>query len=74
MWEVFSNGQEPYPGLSNEEVRRGVGLRGERMAPPPNTTEQSRKMMCRCWNANPDRRPSFSQLRKDLEKDTAKSV
>jgi hypothetical protein len=61
LWEMFSFGKLPYPGLSNANVAEKV-LRGYRMESPLNCPSYIYEIMTHCWDAKPDNRPTFGQL------------
>ena len=65
-WEVFMFGELPYEGLADEEVLERVPL-GARLAPPTEgCPSHMRAVMVRCWQVNPEARPSFSSLCMDI--------
>lgn len=66
MWEVFSNGQTPYPGWTNAQARDSVE-QGYRMPAPSNTPETVYKIMLKCWEYNPSTRITFKDLHKQLK-------
>ena len=76
MWEVFTYGEQPYVGMSNEEVIKFITKQGT-LEPPSGCPQkvtglmisvldhvilQVTKMMTQCWSQSPGRRPSFSKL------------
>jgi len=61
LWEMFSYGMIPYTGMSNAEVIEKV-ITGYRLNSPENCPDQIYKLMFTCWNAQPERRPTFKQL------------
>lgn len=72
LWEIFSRGKVPYPGLSNEEVAKKV-TSGYQMT-VPECQPQVAKLMLDCWKVNPGERPSFSQLLEEFGKLVAPNV
>lgn len=60
LWEIFSRGQVPYPGMSNQEILEKVPA-GYRLPPPLETTETIHQVMTDCWKSEPDERPEFEQ-------------
>ncbi|XP_038560767.1 tyrosine-protein kinase Fer-like isoform X1 [Micropterus salmoides] len=65
LWETFSLGVCPYPGMTNQQAREQVE-KGYRMACPQRCPEDVYKVMQRCWQYNPEERPKFSELQRDL--------
>ncbi|KAI6649145.1 Inactive tyrosine-protein kinase 7 [Oopsacas minuta] len=61
-WEVFTFSRQPYELLSDDLVLDRVphGLRLDE--PEEGCPEGAYKLMTQCWNQNPDKRPSFSNL------------
>uniref|UniRef100_A0A5F8GU09 Tyrosine-protein kinase receptor n=1 Tax=Monodelphis domestica TaxID=13616 RepID=A0A5F8GU09_MONDO len=61
LWEIVTLAEQPYQGLSNEQVLRFVmdnGILDEPEGCPP----QLRELMSRCWQQNPRQRPTFLQI------------
>ncbi|XP_028254088.1 tyrosine-protein kinase Fer-like isoform X1 [Parambassis ranga] len=65
LWETFSLGVCPYPGMTNQQAREQVE-KGYRMACPQRCPDDVYRVMQRCWQYNPEDRPKFSELQKDL--------
>ncbi|XP_050650567.1 tyrosine-protein kinase Fer isoform X3 [Macaca thibetana thibetana] len=65
LWETFSLGVCPYPGMTNQQAREQVE-RGYRMSAPQNCPEDIFKIMMKCWDYKPENRPKFSELHKEL--------
>ncbi|XP_065905859.1 muscle, skeletal receptor tyrosine-protein kinase-like isoform X2 [Dysidea avara] len=61
MWEVFTYGQQPYVGLTNEEVISSVTKQGT-LEPPTGCPPQVTKVMTQCWSQSPGSRPNVSKL------------
>jgi len=62
IWEIFSLGATPYPGLQIDEhffekVRSGYKMRCPELAP-----QEIYQVMCDCWSLVPKMRPTFHQL------------
>lgn len=60
-WEVFSRGGTPYAGFSNTKAREKIDA-GYRMPSPDGTPEDMYRLMLRCWETDPQRRPHFHQI------------
>jgi serine/threonine protein kinase len=61
MWEVFTNGALP-PPLSIKELRNG-----RRLPQPENCHKSIYQLMMDCWEYDPEKRPSFREIRDRLE-------
>ncbi|XP_020027380.2 fibroblast growth factor receptor 2 isoform X13 [Castor canadensis] len=67
MWEIFTLGGSPYPGIPVEELFKLL-KEGHRMDKPANCTSELYMMMRDCWHAVPSQRPTFKQLVEDLDR------
>uniref|UniRef100_A0A673T0I8 Fibroblast growth factor receptor n=1 Tax=Suricata suricatta TaxID=37032 RepID=A0A673T0I8_SURSU len=67
MWEIFTLGGSPYPGIPVEELFKLL-KEGHRMDKPANCTDELYMMMRDCWHAVPSQRPTFKQLVEDLDR------
>ncbi|KAL2778614.1 tyrosine-protein kinase Fer isoform b [Daubentonia madagascariensis] len=65
LWETFSLGVCPYPGMTNQQAREQVE-RGYRMSAPQHCPEDISKIMMKCWDYKPENRPTFGELQKEL--------
>ncbi|XP_046456193.1 vascular endothelial growth factor receptor kdr-like [Daphnia pulex] len=62
LWEIFTLGKVPYPGLEgNHQLVRQLenGYRMEKPAYAPNYIGE---IMAGCWKADPKERPSFNEM------------
>ncbi|CDW55008.1 Tyrosine-protein kinase Fps85D [Trichuris trichiura] len=73
MWEVLSNGSEPYESLIRKLDKFNWGnqlvaniLAGYRMPVPVGTPKHVETLIKNCWQRNPDKRPTFQMARKTL--------
>ncbi|XP_005382234.1 PREDICTED: tyrosine-protein kinase Fer isoform X1 [Chinchilla lanigera] len=66
LWETFSFGVCPYPGMTNQQAREQVE-RGYRMSAPQHCPEDISKIMMKCWDYKPENRPKFSDLVRELD-------
>lgn len=66
LWEIVTLGQHPYPEISNANLLRFI-LSGHRMQKPPHCGVELYEIMLRCWEKNPKQRPTFTELRTQLE-------
>lgn len=65
LWETFSLGVCPYPGMTNQQAREQVE-KGYRMSRPQRCPEEIYSVMQRCWSYSPEERPKFSQIHREL--------
>lgn len=66
MWEVFTCGEMPYREKRNVDVVDFVVVQNKRLAKPPNTPLIIYQIMMKCWDKDPEPRPSFADLQKQL--------
>ncbi|QQP34872.1 Uncharacterized protein FKW44_022912 [Caligus rogercresseyi] len=66
LWEIFSLALQPYYGLSNEEVIKFL-KEGNLLNCPENTPKSIYKIMKSTWNTQPNMRPMFRILYRELE-------
>ncbi|XP_058112862.1 uncharacterized protein LOC131255924 [Magnolia sinica] len=65
MWELLT-GEEPYTDMRSEEIIAGI-IKGDLRPEIPNWCDPAwRSLMERCWSSDPDSRPSFSEIAKEL--------
>ncbi|XP_037312209.2 vascular endothelial growth factor receptor 1 isoform X2 [Pungitius pungitius] len=62
LWEIFSLGASPYPGLHIDEEFCHRLKGGTRMRAPDYSTPEIYSTMLACWEAGPSDRPTFSNL------------
>ncbi|CAG2221010.1 CSK [Mytilus edulis] len=67
MWEIFSLGETPYPGIQNTDVP-SVVKRGTKMKKPELCDDAFYKIMLRCWHYDPRKRSGFEQIKQELTK------
>ncbi|XP_038596508.1 vascular endothelial growth factor receptor 3 [Tachyglossus aculeatus] len=62
LWEIFSLGASPYPGVQiNEDFCQRL-KDGTRMRAPEYATAEIYRIMLSCWYGDPKERPTFSDL------------
>ncbi|NXH74796.1 PGFRA factor, partial [Hydrobates tethys] len=62
LWEIFSLGGTPYPGMMVDSTFYNKIKSGYRMAKPDHATNEVYEIMVKCWNSEPEKRPSFYHL------------
>ncbi|XP_018529412.1 receptor-type tyrosine-protein kinase FLT3 [Lates calcarifer] len=62
LWEIFSLGVTPYPGMKVDHMFYSMIERGFKMECPYYANESVYRIMCKCWGLEPCDRPSFSKL------------
>ncbi|XP_014450388.1 vascular endothelial growth factor receptor 2 [Alligator mississippiensis] len=62
LWEIFSLGASPYPGVKIDEDFCRRLKEGTRMRAPDYTTPEMYQTMLDCWHGDPKQRPTFSEL------------
>ncbi|XP_066985247.1 vascular endothelial growth factor receptor kdr-like isoform X2 [Macrobrachium rosenbergii] len=68
LWELFSLGSTPYPGVKIDHTFLLSLQDGYRMAIPEYANGELYKIMCQCWESVPQERPSFRYLADRLSK------
>eukprot|EP00106_Octopus_bimaculoides_P022655 XP_014790097.1 PREDICTED: proto-oncogene tyrosine-protein kinase receptor Ret-like isoform X1 [Octopus bimaculoides] len=66
LWEIVSLGASPYPSIALADLYH-VLCSGHRMEKTSNCSEELYRIMRLCWAENPQKRPTFTQLRHLLE-------
>ncbi|XP_058857111.1 vascular endothelial growth factor receptor kdr-like [Acipenser ruthenus] len=62
MWEIFSLGASPYPGLHIDEEFCCRLKEGIRMRAPEHASPEIYQTMLDCWEGEPAERPNFTEL------------
>ena len=61
LWEIFSLGKVPYPGMGLNQLIRALQS-GYRMEKPQFASNDIGQVMLDCWKTTPNERPTFYQL------------
>ena len=62
VWELLAR-SEPYPDL--DSVQTVLAVRdGRRLTPPQETPEPIKKILEKCWQVDPDLRPSVTKKKR----------
>ncbi|KFP61091.1 Macrophage colony-stimulating factor 1 receptor, partial [Cariama cristata] len=71
LWEIFSLGKSPYPGMVVNSKFYSMVKQGYQMARPDFAPLEMYSIMQACWNLEPTQRPTFDQIccfiQKELE-------
>ena len=62
LWELFSLGKTPYPGIEAGERFYDLLLKNYRMPRPDFAPREIYKIMLDCWASEPTHRPRFREL------------
>ncbi|XP_027446642.1 vascular endothelial growth factor receptor 1 isoform X2 [Zalophus californianus] len=62
LWEIFSLGGSPYPGVQMDEDFCSRLKEGMRMRAPEYATPEIYQIMLHCWHKDPKERPRFAEL------------
>ncbi|KAM5140971.1 proto-oncogene tyrosine-protein kinase receptor Ret isoform 2-T2 [Mantella aurantiaca] len=72
LWEIVTLGGNPYPGIAPERLFNLLKT-GYRMEKPENCSDEMYNLMLKCWKQEPDKRQTFGEISKELEKMMVKS-
>ncbi|XP_063057403.1 mast/stem cell growth factor receptor kita isoform X2 [Engraulis encrasicolus] len=67
LWEIFSLGKSPYPGVPVDAKFYKMIMEGYRMDAPEFAPSEMYMVMRSCWDGDPYRRPSFRKLVEKVE-------
>uniref|UniRef100_A0A4W3HNK7 Tyrosine-protein kinase receptor n=2 Tax=Callorhinchus milii TaxID=7868 RepID=A0A4W3HNK7_CALMI len=68
LWEIATLVEQPYQGMSNEQVLRFV-MEGGLLERPDNCPDSLFELMRLCWQYNPKMRPSFTEIIESIKDD-----
>ena len=66
LTELVTHGRIPYTWMTNDKVLAQV-TQGYRMPQPPGCPDPLYQIMLECWKAKPEERPTFENLKHQLE-------
>ena len=67
LWEIYSLGRNPYPGVGNHEILKFLQEGNKRMEKPKLCPVEIYDLMQYCWQFKPDQRPKFDIITNYLE-------
>ncbi|KYN45094.1 Fibroblast growth factor receptor 3 [Trachymyrmex septentrionalis] len=67
LWEIVTLGATPYPDTPTNKILQFLKS-GYRMERPPNCSRELYSIMYSCWNIRPQSRPTFTELKQNLDK------
>ncbi|TKR96815.1 hypothetical protein L596_010779 [Steinernema carpocapsae] len=62
LWEIYTHGKEPYPGMSNMQTRAKIIVQNYRMEIPKDTPGEVTKIITECWARSANDRPTFGKI------------
>nr|XP_034993150.1 insulin receptor-related protein isoform X2 [Zootoca vivipara] len=68
LWEIATLAEQPYQGMSNEQVLHFVMDNGV-LEKPENCPQKLHELMTWCWQQNPRLRPTFAQILESIKED-----
>uniref|UniRef100_A0AAY4BH53 Tyrosine-protein kinase receptor n=1 Tax=Denticeps clupeoides TaxID=299321 RepID=A0AAY4BH53_9TELE len=68
LWEISTLAEQPYQGLSNEQVLKFV-MEGGYLERPDNCPDRLHSLMQMCWHYNPKMRPHFQEIIEMIHED-----
>lgn len=66
LWEIGTLGGFPYPTVNNHEILEYLS-QGKRLDRPEICSEILYQLMLKCWHENPESRPTFAEIVKQLQ-------
>ncbi|NXO34182.1 CSF1R factor, partial [Locustella ochotensis] len=69
LWEIFSLGKSPYPGMVVNSKFYSMVKQGYQMARPDFAPLEMYSIMQACWSLEPTRRPTFDQIGYFIQKE-----
>ncbi|KAI9559363.1 hypothetical protein GHT06_016152 [Daphnia sinensis] len=74
LWEIFTLGKVPYPGMeANHELIQQLE-KGYRMEKPQFAPNYFGEIMAGCWKSDPQERPSFSHIEQQISRQMESTV
>lgn len=63
LWEMYTFGEEPWPGLNGSDILRKTSKEGERLQHPGACPPDMYQLMLQCWDLTPSERPTFAAIK-----------
>ncbi|XP_063911044.1 tyrosine-protein kinase-like otk [Zophobas morio] len=73
VWEIFNQGELPFSKMNDTSFLNKLKEKKLEWKPHSSTPESLQKLQENCWDINPQNRPTFSELGKEIE-DILKSM
>nr|CAH7727893.1 unnamed protein product [Callosobruchus chinensis] len=67
MWEVFAKGELPHSKVNDNTFLNKLKEKKLEWKPHPDTPEPLTRIQETCWDIDPQKRPSFAELSKEIE-------
>jgi c-src tyrosine kinase len=67
LWEMWSSGMIPFPTIAADAQAAEEVMRGKRPERSPGCPEAAFKLMGKCWEVLPEKRPTFATLKTDIQ-------
>ncbi|KAK3588467.1 hypothetical protein CHS0354_004681 [Potamilus streckersoni] len=67
LWEIFSLGETPYPSIRSRDLPSKL-KKAERLPKPAQCDDSWYSIMSRTWNQIPQKRPTFEEIREELDR------
>ncbi|CAJ0563216.1 unnamed protein product, partial [Mesorhabditis spiculigera] len=67
VWEIYADGSEPYPGLSNIQTRAKIIVQNYRMEMPKDCPPSVAKLIYQCWEKESKARPEMGKIYRSLK-------
>uniref|UniRef100_A0A4W4GUN6 receptor protein-tyrosine kinase n=1 Tax=Electrophorus electricus TaxID=8005 RepID=A0A4W4GUN6_ELEEL len=74
LWEIFSLGSSPYPGMPVDSKFYKMIKEGYRMDSPEFSPNEMYEIMQSCWDAKPFKRPCFGKIVEMIEQQISDST
>ncbi|CAD6187957.1 unnamed protein product [Caenorhabditis auriculariae] len=66
VWEIYADGADPYPGLTNVQTRAKIVVQDYRMKMPEGTPKFVSEVVANCWERDASKRNDMNKISKTL--------